>query len=381
MTIDPIFEPRSLIDAASDAAGSADLWGDSYRDGLEALCSAIVCEAGLHSARAAWAARMIFALLATRARIAAELREHGDAITGRSIERPIFITGLPRTGTTMLHNIIAGLDGLRGYTPWEMRNVVPKHSDPGWREEARLEIAAMLHARHEQTPELARIHPMGVDLPEECQWLIRHSFASLVFGYLLHVPSYVRWLLGSAQPRAYFEHRAQLQILAHRDDSSARARLILKDPCHLWHLAELYDTYPDALVVRLHRDPLEALPSLCSLMHALWRTGSDHVDPQQVGPLAMDMVDVGLKRERAVRGSQRSLRILDIEYRDLMDDPVATVRRICDASDHPFDERARARVTEWLRNNPRHKAGAHIYTATSFGLDEAEIRERLGDRG
>ncbi len=379
--LEAIFEPRSLIAAATGAAGSADLWGDSHCEGLEALCNAIVREAGLHPIRVEWTARMIVALLATRARIAATLARHGEAITSTSIDRPIFITGLPRTGTTMLHNIMAGFDGLRAYTPWEMRAVVPKQDTPDWREAARRETTALLQARVERMPELAKIHPVAADAPDECHWLTRHSFASLAFGYMLHLPSYVRWLYGRPRQHVYSEHRLQLQILAHHDSPAPRARLILKDPGHLWHLAELFGTYPDALVVRLHRDPVEALPSLCSLLYAVQGTDSDRVDPHQIGREALELVEIGLAAERTARGSHGSQRILDIEYRDLMADPIAVVQRICERADHPFDERARARVTEWLRDNPKHKAGRHLYTAATFGLDEGEIRERLGDRG
>jgi len=378
---EPSFEPGALIDAATTAAGSNDLWGDGYREGLEVLSDAIVREAGLHPMRAGWVTRMTIGLLATRARIAATLTRHGDAITRTPIDRPIFITGLPRTGTTMLHNLMAGLDGLRGYPPWEMRHVVPRQDVPDWQVAARNETAAVLQALLARTPGLAKIHLVTVDAPDECNWLTRHSFASLVYGYMFHVPSYVRWLFERPQPRTYAEHRVQLQILAHREPPAARARPILKDPCHLWYLAELFDTYPDALVVRLHRDPVEALPSLCSLLHALHSTDSDRANPHQVGPWALELVELGLERERTVRSLQRSQRFLDIEFRDLMEDPIAVVQRICERADHPFDDQARARSTAWLRDNPRHKDGPHLYTAAAFGLDEQAIRERLGDRG
>jgi len=380
--LDSIFEPAELIDAAREAADLDDLWGDSYREGLAVLTRAIVGEAGLYPARAWRIARWMIELLATRARIAARLRRYGDAITGVPIERPIFITGLPRTGTTMLHNVMAGMSGLRGYTPWEMRSVVPEDDDdPDWRAGARDDTAAELAALHDRTPELARIHPMTADTPDECHWLTRHSFASLVFGYTLHVPSYVRWLLARPQPRVYAEHRVQLQLLAHREPGHAGGRLVLKDPGHLWHLGELLDTYPDALVVRLHRDPVEAVPSLCSLMHALQRMDSDRVDPRELGPFALELVALGLDRERELRASRGAERILDVEFRDLMDDPVATVRAICERAGQPFDDDARARLTTWLRDNPRHKAGRHVYTAAAFGLDEHALRERLGERG
>lgn len=378
--LETIFEPDDLIAAAIDSAESEDLWGESWREPFERLCRSIAGEAGLYPARAWRIARWLLEILETRARIAAHLEAHGEAIAAVPIRRPIIITGLPRTGTTLLHNLLAGLPGLRAYTPWEMRGVVPE-ADAGddWRDELRADTAAEIRAIYERSPQLARIHPIDADAPDECHWLTRHSFASLIFGYTLAVPSFVAWLLRTPQPQVYAEHRTQLQILGEREGDGRR--LVLKDPGHLWHLGELLDTYPDALIVRLHRDPCDALPSLCSLMHTLQQMDSNRLDPTALGPEVLEMVDLALQRERRLRTARGDDAFLDLEYSELVRDPIAAVRRICARAEHPLGEEGAAAVASWLGANPKGKAGPHAYTAARFGLDAATIRERLGARG
>jgi hypothetical protein len=321
--------------------------------------------------------RLILEILGTRASIAKALktRQNLPDIAG---QRPIFITGLPRTGTTLLHNLVSGLPGFRGFRPWEMRFVVPPDgAEPGWEARAIRDTDVELRALHDRAPELASIHAVHVDRPDECHWLMRHSFASLIFSYLLFTPSYARWLLGRSQRAAYEEFETQLRLLLSWRPAE---RVVLKDPGHLWHLGDLLAVFPSALVVRLHRDPREAVPSLCSLMYALQRMDSSRVDPLEVGPYALDLVARGLAREETAR--QRFPRsFLDIEYRDLVSDPVGAVQRICDTAGAELPAGGVASVMAWLAENPQHKAGRHKYSAEQFGLSPGELASRLGERG
>ncbi|MDD9941472.1 MAG: sulfotransferase [Myxococcales bacterium] len=373
-----VFDPEALIAAACEANDTNDLWGDAFREPLDVLSGAIAEEAGLYPARSWRMARWVLELLETRGRIAERLKVAGPEVAAIPIERPIIITGLPRTGTTLLHNLLSTLEGLRSYSQWEMRYVVPE-SDAGveWKREAIADTDAELRALYERVPRLAKIHTISVDAPDECHWLTRHSFASLIFGYTLNIPSYTRWLLGRSQARAYAEHRCQLQLLAQRDGEVGQ-RLVLKDPGHLWALSELANTYPDALIVRLHRDPAQAVPSLCSLMHTLQAMDSQISDPTQVGPFASEMVACGLERERAFRKTPAGERVFDVEYEDLVGDPIGTVRSICARAGHPLDELAITRLDRWLGRHPQHAAGRHVYQAEDFGLRADELRERFG---
>jgi hypothetical protein len=321
---------------------------------------------------------MILEILGTRASIARALKARDD-LPDIGSRRPIFITGLPRTGTTLLHNLMSGVPGFRGFRPWEMRLVVPPDgAEPDWESRAMRDTEGELRALHDPAPELKNIHTVRADRPDECHWLMRHSFATLIFSYLLFAPSYARWLLGRSQRAAYEEYEAQLRLLV---SWRPAAHLVLKDPCHLWHLDDLLDVFPGALVVRLHRDPREAVPSLCSLMYALQRMDSSRVDPLEVGPYVVDLVARGLEREGVARRTRDPRCFLDIEYRDLLSDPLGAVERICRAAGADLPGEGVAWVTTWLRENPQHKAGRHEYHAEQYGLNPGELTERLGERG
>lgn len=369
------FEPDAVLAVAEQIAGTADFWGDDYREALEVLAPSIASEAGLNPTRAARAAGWLVEMLTVRARIARELATHPSAAAAPSVRRPIFITGLPRTGTTLLHNLMASLPGMRAYAPWEMSHVVHDRGD--WRSAAFTKTDQFVRSLAALVPEFATIHPTRADAPDECHWLTRHSIASLIFGYMFYTPTFTRWVIGRPQPRVYTEHRAQLGLLA-RDHDDGR-RLVLKDPGHLWHLDELLKAYPDALVVRLHRDPTEAIPSLCSLMHALHRMDSSRQDPRDVGPLAVEMVGLALTRERAHRAGANRVSFLDLEYKDLVRDPLAAVRRVCERTGHELDSRGVASISAWLEANPKNKAGQHNYSPEKFGLRADEIRERCSE--
>jgi hypothetical protein len=204
---------------------------------------------------------------------------------------------------------------------------------------------------------------------------MRHSLASLIFGYMMYTPTYTRWVAGTPQPRAYHEHRVQLQLLTRRD-ADAR-RLVLKDPGHLWHLAELLETYPDALVVRLHRDPAEAVPSLCSLMHALQRMDSSRVDARDLGAYVLELIDVALAGERRLRSGAAAAAFVDVDYRDLVGDPIGTVRQVAARAGQVIDEGGATALAAYVGAHPKDKAGRHVYSAEQFGLSSAQIRERL----
>jgi hypothetical protein len=260
-----------------------------------------------------------------------------------------------------------------------MRYVVPPEgAAPGWEDAAIADTDQELAALYERAPGFARIHPMSATAPDECHWLIRRSFASLIYAYMFHVPSYMRWQTGAPRHAAYEELRIQMQLLCRR---APRGRLVLKDPGHLWHLDALLDTFPGALVVRLHRDPRQAVPSLASLVHCLHRMDSARTDPLETGDYVVEMVDRGLASEREARRLRPEAPILDIDYQDLVRDPVGTVARIAAAAGAALDQEGVAAISAWLGDNPQHKAGRHVYSAEQFGMDPRRLVERFGERG
>ena len=371
-----LFEADSLMQSAATLAGSDDFGEPFFREGLEVLLRAWEEEAALHPARAWRTCGSVVELLATRARLAQRLRARPQ-IAAVPLPAPMFITGLPRTGTTMLHNVLGGLPGMRAFRAWELRApVAPEGAGPEWAARQIAQTADDIRGLYLRVPGFARIHKVEAEAPDECNWLFRHSFSTLVFSFMWRTPSYLRWVMGAPRHRAYADYRRQLQVLCEREPPGQQ--LVLKDPCHLWHLDALLDTFPDAVVVQLHRDPAEAVSSLCSLCHSLQTMDSGHSDPAATGRYCVEMVDRGLAEMLRMRAERPGARFVDVAYRELIRDPVGQVERICEAVGRPLDERGALAVSEWLAKNP-HRPGGHRHRPEDFGLEGSALRERYAD--
>ena len=205
--------------------------------------------------------------------------------------------------------------------------------------------------------------------------MLSHSFLSSQFCSMYVVPSYQKWVRSQSLLPAYRLHRRFLQHLQWRCSGD---RWILKAPAHLPALAELCAVYPDVGVIMTHREPLEVLPSEASLHTVLRQTFSEGVDPTMVGrevtELTADEIRAGL--EARDHGCAPPERFLDVRYRDLVKDPIATVRRIYTHFDMPFTTNAEERMRRYLAETPKDKHGAHVYSLSKFGLDVDEEYER-----
>lgn len=369
-----LFQAESLLKSAAGLAGE-DFGAPFFREGLEVLLRAWEEEASLHPARAWRSCGSVVDLLVTRAQLATRLRERPE-LAARPVPSPLIITGLPRTGTTMLHNVLALLPGFRAFNVWELRSPVrPEGAGAEWTAKQIARAREDIRALYQRVPGFERIHKVEAEAPDECNWLFRHSFTTLVFAFMYRVPSYMRWVTGTSRHAAYADYRQQLQVL---QEPGADTQLVLKDPCHLWHLDALLDTFPDAVVVQLHRDPAEAVSSLGSLCHALQTMDSGHSDPAATGAYCVEMVDRGLPAMMRVRAERPQARFVDVQYRRLVRDPLAEIERICEAVGRPLDERGALAVSDWLARNP-HRPGGHRYRPEDFGLQAAALRERYAE--
>ncbi|MES2643162.1 MAG: sulfotransferase [Myxococcota bacterium] len=358
---------EALSARARRLARSEDLWGTTWEPAARVLLGAVEAEAGLLPNRAEATAVEMVDHLVTRARIATKLRERPD-ILELDVPSPIVISGLPRSGTTLLHNLLARAPGMRGYRLWELRApATPGEAPMDWSRRQVELTQGMLDRLYTAQPRFKTIHPLAPGDPDECNWLLRRSFATPVYAWTFRVPSYYRWLRTADLTGVYAEHKAQLQLLRWRSPGGVP---ILKDPGHLWALDSLFATYPEAIVVRLHRDLASCVPSLASLCHALWTTGSEHDDPAEVGREALAMARDALEDERQARQAHAG-RFLDVAYTELVADPVGTVRRILTSLGRRLDADGEARLRAWM--GAQHKAPAHRYDLADFGLDAADV--------
>ena len=298
------------------------------------------------------------------------LERHPEIAAGVAA-RPIFITGLPRTGTTLVHNLLDQHPDVHCPHFWEL--TAPAGSrDP--REHARLEAAARawLDDYYARAPSLPAIHLMVADRPDECHRLLGNAFQSLIYSARYRAPTYTAWLARHDVTDAFRFHRVQLACITWRIPSEVVG---LKCPFHLWHLEPLREVYPDAKLVVLHRDPVSAVPSLASLCATIMAARSDEVDKHEVGAAWLAAVERAvddLLRRRDELGD-----VLHVRYPDLVGDPLGTVRRLLEFAELPWTRPAEDAMGHWLAENPSDKHGVHRYTAEEFGLDPADLAERF----
>lgn len=368
---DALFSRHSLVEAAIDAAGTDDLDLEPFGEPLEVLLASLGEEAGLYPARV-W--RTLdnlteeLALRAARKRLLAAHPEIGAA----PIAAPVFIVGLPRTGTTLLHNLLARTPGFRAWKLWELR--APVATDDRGEAERIADTQRIIDALYSRVPAFRAIHPLHAEWPDECSWLLRHAFSSLVWSFQYHVPGYRAWMCTHDQRAAYADYKSWLQILRARDPAG---RLVLKDPCHLWHLDALLRTFPDATIVHLHRDPAEAIPSLASLCHTLHAMDSSQSSPMRTGAEVLALAEAAADAVQAARAAHPGARFVDLPYRTLVADPMATLRDLVATLGEPTDDVGAPAA--WLGANRQHSAGRHPYSAEMFGLRAEALRERFAE--
>ena len=378
----PRLDEQGLLEAASRATGLSDFGPDSFRAGLRVLLASLEAEAHLTTIGRIAARTRIRALLETRLRLIDHRARHPE-VADEVISRPIFVLGLPRTGTTVLYGMLAADPSMRSPTSWEVARPFPPPRPDQRSDDPRIAQTEKEFDRFRSiAPGIDRIHPLGARLPQECLALQAPQLASYEFPTTFSVPSYWAWLREHDLRAAYEFERWFLQ---HLQSGYGGAQWILKTPAHLMWLDTLLDVFPDALLVQTHRDPAAVLASVSSLMVAFRSVMSDHVDHAEVGREQLDAWTWGLARTMRVRDALPGERVVDVDYRDTVADPIGTIRRIYAHFGLPVSAEVEGGVRGYLEANPRDKHGAHRYTLEEFGLERdqvddafAEYRSRFG---
>jgi len=383
-------DEASVIDEARRKVGLSDFGDECFRVPMRMLLASLDTEAALTPIGRFVQRQRIVDILVNRLRAEDHFRRHPE-ILEETITKPLVIVGLPRTGTTMLHRTLAADPRMYSVLWYECRNPSPFPAtscggcDPRIAE-AESQVAAMI----EGSPELAAIHPLDARAPDEEILLLEHSFCSTTPEAAANVPSYGKWLDAQDQTSAYVYLRKLLQFLQwQKKQAGSRAeRWVLKTPHHLGFMDVLFKVFPDACVVQTHRDPLETIPSLASMIHAVWILAADRVDPRDVGRQWSDKMATALTRCMRVR-EQHPDRFIDVWYMDAVKDPIGEVRRIYEFIGFPLPALAENAMRDFVARNPREKRPPHHYTLAQFGLTEpgiardfAEYRRRfILDRG
>ena len=363
-----------IIGKARAATGLRDLGDPAMLEGLQILVEASVEEAKLSAAGAARWEGYLIGILVNRLRVIDYLKKH-PALLERSVEKPMFVFGLPRTGTTMTINLLNADPRRRCFLRWEALNSVPPaaagalHSDPRClAEQQRLEQAV------KYAPQIAAAHYEDADSPSECQYSMQLSFCSQIFESTLSIPSYQEWFEHRASYLPAFRFHKQLLQLLQAENGG---RWTLKNPWHPLFLNDLVTVYPDAQLVMTHRDPVEVVGSACSLIRHVRPNFSDVVDLRQIAEQMIKTFDLMIARQNAYRDKHGATSIYDIKYAEQLRDPLGEMRRLYAHFAEPFTAEAEASMRRQLASNPQNKHGKHVYSLEEFGLTAPAIREHF----
>jgi hypothetical protein len=366
-------EAKEIIAAARRETGLTDYGDEAIIEGLTALTEALDREARLTERGKTIVERTLIDTLAGRLRVEDYLAKHPELLD-QPVEKPMFVFGLPRTGTTLVINLLQADPARRCFVRWESINPVPPpkagefRTDPRYvAEQARLELSV------KYAPHISAMHHEDADSPSECQFSMAPSFITQVFDSQWHVPSYRRWLFAASYLPAFRYQKRLFQVL----QSEAPGRWTLKNPWHPLFLDDLTTVYPDAQLVMTHRDPAEVVASACSLVRAVRDMFSDDVDPHEVAAAQMETFDLMIARQDAYRAKHGAGSIHDVDYSALVRDPIGEMRKLYAHFDEPLTPEAEAAMQAFLAANPKGKHGKHEYSLADFGLTREGVREHF----
>ena len=367
---------ETLARAGVDGRGTARFGDDGFLEALDLLVRSLEDEADLTIVGRWMTRRFLRRLLLVRLHLEDYVRAD-PGVVDEVIAQPLVVTGLPRTGTTLLHAVLARDPARRTPRGWELLlPVPPPHTVDVDDEDERVLLAdAELRMLASVVPSMDVIHEYGARLPKEC--LSAHSFAlrSEEFTARYSVPTYERWLLAADMTPAYQMHRRVLQVLQRH---TGPARWVLKSPVHLHSLPTVLAVYPDACIVVTHRDPLTVLGSATSLVANLRWVHSDAVDFEAIGRALAARYAATLDRlvdlDVELRGTGR---LHHVHYRDVAGDLPGVMQSLYAALDAPLADDVLARMKSEIASRPNDKHGVHEYSFADVGLDRAEQRERF----
>jgi hypothetical protein len=374
----PHLREADLLEEASKQTGLSDFGDGLFREGLGRLLTALEEDAAdLSTLGRLMAKDSIVQDLIGRLEMV-DYRKSNPELDKEDIEPPVFIFGLPRTGTTVLYNLLAQDPKHRVPLGWEVLYPCPPPETETYLSDPRIEKARTRYGQVDKlAPELRSIHPVGTQLPEECSTMTAREFQSRNYDYVFDVPSYYDWYVNRSQVDVYQAHRRYLQHLQFR---VKRDRWLLKAPQHLPFIADLFRVYPNAELIFTHRDPTAVMASMSSLVYQMRFLTQRSVDTARLGREQVERWGWALDRCLAARDAMpdKAHQIADLKFNDFIQDPLAAVEGIYERFGWPIDDDIRHRMKTFLDNNPRDKHGTHRYTLEMFDLSPDKVNERMG---
>lgn len=369
---------EALCGQAVEIAGHGDFGdpSDNFAEALDVLLESYAHEADLTPHGAAMTRHYLRSGLVARLLSEAAWKRHPD-YTDVEITQPIFVTGLPRTGTTALHRLLGADPDHQGLELWLAEYPQPRPPRDQWESIAEYRQLKAYYAKaHQENPDFLGLHYIAEDVLEECWQLLRQSLHSVSYESLAHIPSYTRWLAAQDWTPSFRRHRKNLQLIG---SNEPHKRWVLKNPSHLFSLDAIMAVYPDALIVQCHRPPETLLASMCSLAEHSTKGWSNTFVGAQIGHDVLDTWARGIERFNTSRAKYNPAQFCDVDYFDFVADPVVAAVGVYRHFGLPLsDDAMSAMKLAHLEGKEDHRAPKHRYTLENYGLTADQVHERFG---
>jgi hypothetical protein len=370
------FDADDLADGACAATGLDDFGSTYYREGLERIVDALNTEADLNDMGRVIQHATISNALIQRLKIEATYAEHPE-IDDEVVGGPVFVIGLPRTGTTALSQLVAADPQFRSLRMWESQAPAPPPEAATQHTDLRIAAAeAGLKMLDDMFPLMKTLYNSEPTAPTECQDLMGMSFRTFHFDGAVRAPRYLAWLMGCDMRETYTFHRRVLKLLQWHCPPTLWH---LKTPVHMFALDALVEAYPNAKFLWSHRDPAKVMASVCSLIQYVRSWSSDRNDARELGAEQVDSWVEGVRRAMDFRRRVGSGRFADVSFADLQTDPVRTLQTSYASLGLSFTDATLDSVKQWAEGHRPGSRGAHDYDLADYGLSPAGVRERFAD--
>jgi hypothetical protein len=378
MTSTTHFDRDALLAQGQERAGGlTELGPGEFLEGLDRFVDSLNRDGRLNDAGRYIAQERILLHVKNRLQYVRD-RERYPEIAQVDVVKPVFIVGLPRTGTTILHDILNQDPANRAPLTWELMFPSPPPEAAVGDDDPRVDACqATIPVGDVQSELFKAMHPMGATLSQECVVMMGETMCTPLFHNQLRVPTYEDWVDTGADWSAVYDfHRRQLQHLWWHKPGD---RWMLKTGAHMWGLAQLLETYPDARIVFTHRDPVKSLTSYSSLTALVRSRGSDEVDPFEIATDWSARLKMMLERTMAVRAAREypDAVFYDMYFSDFVADQFVEIEKIYDALDLPMSAEGAAAMRAYIAGHPKGKDGIHRYRPEEYGVDPAAVREEF----
>jgi hypothetical protein len=370
------FDANELEDGACAATGLDDFGSSYYREGLERIVEALNTEADLNEMGRVIQHATISNALIQRLKIEDAYRQHPE-IDDQEVGGPVFVIGLPRTGTTALSQLVAADPQFRSLRTWESQAPTPppeaatQHTDPRI-----AQAEAGLKMLDDMFPLMKTMHNSEATAPTECQDLMGMSFRTFHFDGAVRAPAYLAWVMQCDMGETYTFHRRVLKLLQWHCPPELWH---LKTPVDMFALDALVEAYPNAKFLWSHRDPAKVLGSVCSLIQYVRSWSSDRNGAKELGAEQLDSWVEAVGRAMDFRRRMGDDRFTDVSFAQLQTNPVGTLQTSYDSLGLTFTDDTLQAVTQWAQGHRPGSRGTHDYDLADYGLTTEDVRERFAD--